>query len=408
MIKKETVKVALSGLGGYGSFYLERLLDRAGEFGVALVGAVDPMPEACTRLKDLQAHDIPVFPNVDDLFAHQNVDLMIVSSPIHCHAEQSIKAMEAGADVLCEKPAAGSLADAEAMAEASVRTGRFCAIGYQWSFSDAVTQLKQDILAGVFGTPIRFKTLVLWPRPESYYQRCDWAGKTKTADGRWVLDSPVNNACAHFWHNMLFLAGDRPESAGVIDSVHCELYRAKPVESFDTEAIRCGLKNGLEILLYATHSCQATIGPVSTFEFSKAVLDFQAGKGFVARLNKGTVHEYGDPDADGGDMKLKVCLNAIRHATPVPCTIHSAIPHVKGVAALDPDCSATTTFPDDRIVYKKMQDGDTLVAVKGLENNLIQCYANNLLPQQAYPDKPNNKRIFSVIQRRRIAAGVRR
>lgn len=386
MIKTCNVRVGLSGLGGYGSFYLERLLNRANEFGVELVGAVDPKPEACTRLEELRQRGIPVVANIDELIARQAVDLMIISSPIHCHAEQSIKAMEAGANVLCEKPATGSLDEAEAMAQTSIRTGRFCAIGYQWSFSDAVTRLKKDILAGFLGMPIRFKTLVLWPRPESYYRRCDWAGKAKTADGRWVLDSPVNNACAHFWHNMLFLAGDRPESAGIIESVQGELFRAKPVETFDTAAIRCRMKSGLEILLYATHSCQATIGPVGTFEFSNAVVDFRADKGFVSRLNNGTIREYGDPDADKGDMKLKAALDAIRHASPVPCDIHSAIPHVKGVAALDPDGGATVTFPENQIVHETISNGDTLVYVKGLENTLIQCYVGNILPGQAFPD----------------------
>ena len=40
---------------------------------------------------------------------------------------------------------------------------KIVAIGYQWSFSDAIQKLKADVIAGIFGKPRRLKTLVLWP-----------------------------------------------------------------------------------------------------------------------------------------------------------------------------------------------------------------------------------------------------
>ena len=55
----------------------------------------------------------------------------------------------------------------------------------------------------------------LWPRDERYYSRNGWAGVKRTNDGTWILDSPTNNACAHFLHNMFYVLGDRIERCKV-------------------------------------------------------------------------------------------------------------------------------------------------------------------------------------------------
>ncbi len=54
-----------------------------------------------------------------DLIANPAIDLVDVTTPNHLHAEQSIAALEAGQHVACEKPLAGTLADARQMAEAA-------------------------------------------------------------------------------------------------------------------------------------------------------------------------------------------------------------------------------------------------------------------------------------------------
>ncbi|TVR19787.1 MAG: gfo/Idh/MocA family oxidoreductase [Nitriliruptor sp.] len=54
-----------------------------------------------------------------------DIDLVDIGSPNHVHAEQAIAALEAGKHVACEKPLAGTLADAQTMAEAAaVAPGR--------------------------------------------------------------------------------------------------------------------------------------------------------------------------------------------------------------------------------------------------------------------------------------------
>src|SRR6476646_4551079 len=107
-----SIKVALAGIAGYGDFYLDELLPKAEKAGARLVGVVDPLPQRCRRLGELSARGIPLHSTIQSLFAATPVDLMMIATPIHLHAPQTCFALARGASVLCEKPLAGTLADA--------------------------------------------------------------------------------------------------------------------------------------------------------------------------------------------------------------------------------------------------------------------------------------------------------
>ncbi len=105
-------------------------------------------------------------------------------------------------------------------------------------------------MEGVFGRAVRLKTITLWPRTHSHYARSRWAGRIKDDHGSWVLDSPVNNATAHYLHNMLYLLGKTTNSSARPASVEAELYRANNIENYDTGALRIKTEEGAEIFSF--------------------------------------------------------------------------------------------------------------------------------------------------------------
>src|SRR5207249_2746382 len=123
-----------------------------------------------------------------------HADLVVVCTPPQLHSLHVCLALEHHSHVLCEKPLCVTPDQARQMLAARDRAGKDVTIGYQWSLADAIQRLKSEILSGVFGKPRRLRTLVLWPRDETYYRRNRWAGRVRDADGNWILDSPVNNA----------------------------------------------------------------------------------------------------------------------------------------------------------------------------------------------------------------------
>lgn len=378
----EPVTLVLVGIGGYGEAYLSALLDEAQGARCRIVGAVDPEPKRCSRLADLEARGVPAFASLDEFFKHGAADLAIISSPIQYHTEHVLQALGNGCHVLVEKPAAATPGDVDRMIAARNRAGRFVAVGYQWSFAGPILELKRDIDAGVFGAPVGGKCLTLWPRTESYYERNDWAGKERDADGRWILDSPANNAMAHFLHNLLFLFGDALDRAAEPIGVEATLTRTNDIETFDTIAARFRITGGADLLFLASHAIaeHESAEPRFSLEFEDAAVDFAGEMApITARFRDGRVVEYRSPNAAHHTWKLWACVNAANGQGQIPCGLETARPHVKCIEMLHRDGSPIVVFPEENS-RRTDTAGGPLRWVDGLAKALEDGYSEGELP----------------------------
>lgn len=378
------IKIALVGLGGYGNHYLEFIF-KTDKFqdDIEFVAGIDPNPVGCKFLEDFAEAGIPIFPNLDAFYKEMTADLLIISTPIHLHEPMTCQALSQGSHVLCEKPLAATIQEAKSMLNAEKTSdNKQVAIGYQWSYSPATIKLKKDILNGRFGKSKTLKTITLWPRLASYYDRAPWAGRIQIGD-RWVMDSPLANATAHYLHNMLYLLGEEESLSAVPKTVTAETYRAKQIENFDTAMVRCMTANDEEILFYTTHSCSSQIGPMISFEFEKATVLFAGGAGdnYIAHFNDGSVEEYGSPNGVA-EAKVTLTAEAIRNQTKFRCGIEAAGAHLLIVNAIQKPKEEIINFPEGFIVKTQRGDDDSLIHVKGLEEVMLQCYAQGILPAE--------------------------
>ena len=85
-----------------------------------------------------------------------DIDAVSVVVANHLHREIVEGLLAAGKHVLCEKPLAGSLADAEAMVAAAERSDRVTAVGYTYRRSPAVEQIRRELAAGTIGELVHF------------------------------------------------------------------------------------------------------------------------------------------------------------------------------------------------------------------------------------------------------------
>ncbi len=378
----QRISLALVGIGGYGNTYVNTVLDGWATRTFDLVAAIDPNPAACRRLDELKARGVPLFASIEAFYESRRADLVVLSTPIALHAPQTALACTRGSHVLCEKPLCATMEDAAAMRDARDRFGRHVAIGYQWSFSAAVQRLKADVLAGDFGRAKRLRTLVLWPRDEAYYARNRWAGAQRDAHGNFVWDSPVNNACAHYLHNMLYVTGERTDRSAEPVSVTAELYRAHPIENYDTGCVRITTAGGAELLLTVSHATAARVDPTFRYEFERGTVEFAGTPDgeIVARMTDGTTRNYGSPNADRS-AKLMLTVEAVRSGAPTVCGIEAAAAHTRCALAAQESMPQITAFPRE-LVRVTGEPGRRATTVEGLETVLRRCYDEWRLPSE--------------------------
>lgn len=379
----DKITIVLVGIGGYGGTYVKAIEDQGKEHNVECVGVVDPMAEQAGCIDTIKSWGCPVYNSLDEFYASHSADLAIISAPIHFHAPLSIKAMENGSDVLCEKPITATIDEVLAIKKTCEKTGKITAVGYQWSYSEAIGKLKKDILSGRFGAAKRLKTVAFWGRDSLYYERNNWAGKMKTPKGDWILDSPASNATAHYLHNMFFVLGDTMETSCDLKSVRAELFRAKEIETFDTAAIHCRTLNGVDIHFYTTHSPTYTFGPIVHYEFEEADIYYgQPGvDNFYATLKNGETIVYGNPNA-GVDRKVWSCVDYIRTGKPVECDVITGSRLTVAVNAAHESMPEIIEFPKELIQTKETTNGGVITYVESILPVFIHCYDKGLLPSE--------------------------
>lgn len=321
-----TIAIAIIGVSGYADCYYCDLLALARQRKILLVAAtIVNQSEEVDKCDTLRSLGCQLFTDHRQMLKkwRNRIALCIIPTGIHLHAEMTIDALEAGANVLVEKPAAGSVGEVDLMRAAETRSNRFVAVGFQLFYTPEIAWLKRAILDGLVGDVACIKSLGLWPRRSAYYQRNNWAGKI-VVDGQWVRDSPFNNAFAHWLSLLCFLGGSRFDASVDPCSVEAELYRTRSIESADTACLRVHSDAGFPLALWVGHSCPHEFGPVLEVRGSKGSLILN-GEDFRLVSAEGTqIIGQASSLPVGRAAMLETLLEKIRGADPFYCNLDIA------------------------------------------------------------------------------------
>jgi predicted dehydrogenase len=175
----------------------------------------------------------PYYDIHDLLSEEREIDVVVVCTPNGLHAEHSIKSLQAGKDVLCEKPMAISTADARKMIDAEKQTGKRLFVVKQNRFNPPVIFLKKLVGENKLGKIFSFQLNCFWNRPDVYYQDT-WRG-TKDLDGGILFTQ-----FSHFIDLLYWLLGDLSEAAGV----RYNFLHKNSIEFEDTGVAQLQMKNG--------------------------------------------------------------------------------------------------------------------------------------------------------------------
>lgn len=201
----DKVKVGIAGLGRSGwsihARVLEKLSDR-----YEIVAVSDLMEER--RKEAIERFRCRAYSEFDSLIKDEEAELVVVATPSYLHAQHTIKALEAGKNVVCEKPMAANLSEADEMIDAAKRTGRLLAIFQNRRFAPDFLKIRELIESGKLGRIVLVKIF-----RHSFGRRWDWQTLKKFGGGE------LRNNASHLIDQALQLMGEKePE-------IFCDLQR---------------------------------------------------------------------------------------------------------------------------------------------------------------------------------------
>lgn len=188
------VRVGIAGLGRSGWSIHAGLLEPL-KNKYRIVAICDPnqsrQKEAIDRFR------CRAYRELNKLLKDPQVELVIVATPSYLHAIHSVQALKAGKDVVCEKPMALKLSDADRMIEVAKKTGHILTIFQNRRYSPDFVKVREVITSGKLGRIVMIRMV-----EHGFSRRWDWQTLKEFGGGT------LNNNGPHFIDQALQLFGE--------------------------------------------------------------------------------------------------------------------------------------------------------------------------------------------------------
>jgi predicted dehydrogenase len=245
-------RIGFLGVGWIGRHRMEAMIETGAIAAVAFADPSDEMAEAAAALA-------PAAVRVDGLggLLGEGLDGIVIATPSALHAEQSIRALEAGLAVFCQKPLGRTAAEAAAVVDAARAADRLLAIDLSYRFTEGMRRIRELLAAGDLGR-VYAVDLVFH---NAYGPDKAWFYDPALAGGGCVMDLGVHLVDLALW------ALDFPKIADV--SAHLLAggvpLRAGMVEDYATAQLR--LEDGTSVRLACSWRLPAGCEAVIAAEF---------------------------------------------------------------------------------------------------------------------------------------------
>jgi predicted dehydrogenase len=179
-----SIRIAICGLGNIGWVHLRNLASMPALFRIGWVFDIhaDRCRDAASRYGAAAAE------SYNAILGDPSVDAVVIATPSDAHREMVLRALESGKHVFVEKPLAGTLADARAIANAAARSDRCVHVGFCERFNIHYIEAQRSVVEGRLGAVRCVHTARIAPYEFS--------------DPRWqlgVLDTAVHNLDLITW-----------------------------------------------------------------------------------------------------------------------------------------------------------------------------------------------------------------
>jgi len=164
---------------------------------MALVGVADRRFEAARNTASEFA--CRAFASPEELIQSGEIDTVIVATPHWQHAELTIMGLRAGLNVMCEKPLAVTVSQADEMLQVSSESPGLFGVVHQTRFEPAYQYAKNLLDSGELGPIIRCSMVETAWRTAAYYRSSPWRGTWRGEGGGVLLNQAPHVLDRYAW-----------------------------------------------------------------------------------------------------------------------------------------------------------------------------------------------------------------
>ncbi len=198
--------------------------------GLELVAVCDEIPERARVAGERVS--VPAFTSFSAMLTETDADAAVICTPSGLHPRHGIMAAQRGLHVICEKPMATRLEEADALVRACDESGVHLFVVKQNRLNPGIELLKRAVEKGRFGRIYLANTTVRWNRPQSYYDSAPWRGTWEFDGGAFM------NQASHYVDMIQWLMGP-------VESVSAKTATlGRRIESEDTGVVLLRFRNG--------------------------------------------------------------------------------------------------------------------------------------------------------------------
>ena len=247
------------GLGAVGPIHATALRNEERLYGVC-----DIVPK---RLEGYEQYKIRRYTNVEDVLADSCVDVIHICTPHYLHVPMAIEALNAGKDVVLEKPAAMNPKEFKRLSETARASSQHLCVMMQNRTNPAVRKMREmrwdpaqpmGALTGISG-------FLTWQRTAEYYDQDAWRGKWATEGGGLLINQAI-----HLIDLINYLGGPVHKVRSSISTKVLE----NAIEVEDTADAVFETASGLRTCFYATNCYSESVPMRLELQFEKGLLRY--------------------------------------------------------------------------------------------------------------------------------------
>lgn len=198
-----TIKFAIIGLGNIGKRHAEHIMQQP---NAELVAVCDSDESKAAII------DVPFYPNIESLLANTKSDVICICTPNYLHEAHTVAALNAGLNVVVEKPMALNVEECDRMIAAAEQTNKIIFAVKQNRYNPPVVEVKKLMNEGRLGKIFMIQVNCFWNRGDSYYSQSNWRGK-KEKDGGCLFTQ-----FSHFVDILYYLNGSIDKAFGTVQN----------------------------------------------------------------------------------------------------------------------------------------------------------------------------------------------